>query len=417
MKRAGGRWIVVLLMIIVDWYVFQAIKTITEPYSEKIRLLVHGIYWTVSALSVIYILFLPYFYNLPALKTTRNYLFALVIGIFIAKILAVLFLLTDDIRRLISWIIGKISPSEGAAATAEEGIPRSLFLSWLSAGIGATFFGTFVYGFTNKYNYQVKKLRLSVQDLPAAFEGMRVIQLSDIHSGSLRDVAAVKKGIDLALAQKPDIIFVTGDLVNDEAKEIVPLKNVLSQLSAPCGVYSILGNHDYGDYKEWPSAADKLQNIKDNVALQKQMGWKILLNENARVVKGQDEIAVIGVENWSAKGNFPKHGDLRKALSGVENVPFKILLTHDPSHWDAQVIKKHKDIQLTLSGHTHGMQFGVEFPGFKWSPVQYMYKRWAGLYREGNQQLYVNRGFGFIGYPGRVGILPEITVLTLTKSE
>lgn len=417
MKRMGGRWIVVLLMILVDWYIFKAVRTISESYSERNRAFVYVVYWSVSAISIIYILFLPYFYNLSVLKNTRNYLFAIVVGIFVAKIIAALFLLIDDIRRLFMWIAIKLLPQPNVSAAKEDDISRSVFLSWLSISMGTAFLGTFIYGFTNKYNYRVKRIKLSVTDLPPSFEGFRILQLSDIHSGSLKDVRAVEKGIEMALQQQPDIIFVTGDLVNDEAVEILPLQHILSKLSAPYGVYSILGNHDYGDYKEWPTAAAKLQNVKDNIERQKLMGWKILLNENAVIKKEKDEIAVIGVENWSAKANFPKHGDLRKAVSGVEHIPFKILLSHDPSHWDGQVIKKYKDIQLTLAGHTHGMQFGVEVPGFKWSPVQYVYKRWAGLYRERNQLLYVNRGFGFIGYPGRVGILPEITVLTLTQKK
>lgn len=417
MKRMGGRWIVVLLMILVDWYIFKAVRTISESYSERNRAFVYVVYWSVSAISIIYILFLPYFYNLSVLKNTRNYLFAIVVGIFVAKIIAALFLLIDDIRRLFMWIAIKLLPQPNVSAAKEDDISRSVFLSWLSISMGTAFLGTFIYGFTNKYNYRVKRIKLSVTDLPPSFEGFRILQLSDIHSGSLKDARAVEKGIEMALQQQPDIIFVTGDLVNDEAVEILPLQHILSKLSAPYGVYSILGNHDYGDYKEWPTAAAKLQNVKDNIERQKLMGWKILLNENAVIKNEKDEIAVIGVENWSAKANFPKHGDLRKAVSGVEHIPFKILLSHDPSHWDAQVIKKYKDIQLTLAGHTHGMQFGVEVPGFKWSPVQYIYKRWAGLYREGNQLLYVNRGFGFIGYPGRVGILPEITVLTLTQKK
>jgi predicted MPP superfamily phosphohydrolase len=228
------------------------------------------------------------------------------------------------------------------------------------------------------------------------------------------DKKAVQKGIDKILNEKPDLILFTGDLVNDKATEMVEYMDVFSRLKAPMGVYSILGNHDYGDYAKWLSREDKVANLERLKAIHGELGWKLLMNENIIFEKNNEQIALIGIENWSAKGNFPKYGRMSEAYSGSEKIPFKILMSHDPSHWDAEVRIKYTDVDLMLSGHTHGMQFGVELPGFKWSPVQYMYKQWAGLYEEGKQKLYINRGFGFIGYPGRVGILPEITVITLT---
>ena len=228
------------------------------------------------------------------------------------------------------------------------------------------------------------------------------------------DKQAVEKGVEKIIAQKADIILFTGDLVNDKASEMENLKDVFNKLKAPLGVYSVLGNHDYGDYVQWPSdGISKEENLRRLKLVHENMGWRLLLNEHVVIEKGDDKLALLGIENWSDKARFPKYGKLNEAYKGTENYPFKILMSHDPSHWHAQVRKEYKDIDLMLSGHTHGMQFGVELPGFKWSPVQYLYKEWAGLYEEDEKKLYVNRGFGFLGYPGRVGVLPEITVLEL----
>jgi predicted MPP superfamily phosphohydrolase len=292
----------------------------------------------------------------------------------------------------------------------EDKISRSLFLSWLGLGVGGSLFGSLLYGFSNKYNYKVKKIKLNYSNLPASFKGLRVVQISDIHSGSFTDKVAVQKGVERILELNPDLILFTGDLVNNTHDEMKAYMNIFSQLKAPMGVYSTLGNHDYGDYVQWPNKEAKMQNLELLKQVHSQLGWRLLMNENVLLQKNSEQIALIGVENWSSKARFPKYGNLAKAYTGTENIPFKILMSHDPSHWDAEVRPKYGDIDLMLAGHTHGMQFGVEIPWLKWSPVQYVYRQWAGLYQEGNQKLYVNRGFGFIGYPGRVGILPEITL-------
>lgn len=297
---------------------------------------------------------------------------------------------------------------------AGEGISRSVFLSWLGIATGTTLFGTLLYGFSNKYKYQVKRVELSFDNLPASFKGMKIVQLSDIHSGSFMDKRAVQHGVDMVMKENADLILFTGDLVNDRATEMKDYMDVFSQLKAPMGVYSTLGNHDYGDYVSWPhDGVSKEQNLEDLKKVHAALGWRLLMNEHVVLEKNSEQIALLGIENWSAKGRFPKYGRMDLAHPGTEKYPFKILMSHDPSHWTGQVKEQYKDIDLMLSGHTHGMQFGVEIPGFKWSPVQYMYKEWAGLYEDGKQKLYVNRGFGFIGYPGRVGILPEITVIEL----
>lgn len=268
-------------------------------------------------------------------------------------------------------------------------------------------------GFTNKYRYQLKKVKLNFPNLPDAFKGLKMVHISDVHSGSFTDKKAVEHGVQMIMDQQADIILFTGDLVNDRAGEMAEYTDLFGRLRAPMGVYSTLGNHDYGDYKSWSSPEEKIQNLENLKQLQANMGWRLLMNEHVILEKKGQQIALLGIENWGAKANFPKYGKLHEAYAGTEKYPFKILMSHDPSHWDAQVRSEYSDIDLTLSGHTHGMQFGVELPGFKWSPVQYVYKQWAGLYEQAHQKLYINRGFGFIGYPGRVGILPEITLIEL----
>jgi predicted MPP superfamily phosphohydrolase len=278
---------------------------------------------------------------------------------------------------------------------------------------GGGLFGSLLYGFSNKYRYEVRRKKLSFTNLPPAFKGLKIIHISDIHSGSFTDKQAVSHGVDMILKEKPDLILFTGDLVNNLADEMEDYMDVFGRLNAPMGVFSTLGNHDYGDYVHWDSEEAKKANLERLKGVHKQLGWRLLMNEHVVLEKDNAQIALLGIENWSAKARFPKYGDLKKAYAGSEKYPFKILMSHDPSHWDAQVRPEFEDIDLMLSGHTHGMQFGVEIPGLKWSPVQYLYKEWAGLYEQGRQKLYVNRGYGFIGYPGRVGILPEITVLEL----
>jgi len=269
----------------------------------------------------------------------------------------------------------------------------------------------------NRYRYQVRKIQLRFDNLPSAFNGLRVVHLSDIHSGSFTDHAAVERGLEKVLALQPDLILFTGDLVNNVATEMAPYIDLFSRLKAPLGVFSVLGNHDYADYVKWDSDLEKQANLESLKNIQERMGWRLLLNEQIVVEKGGEQILLLGVENWSAKLRFPKYGDLAKAYGAGSTAPFKILMSHDPSHWKAEVCERYKDIDLTLSGHTHGMQFGVELPGVRWSPVQYFYEEWAGLYEQERQKLYVNTGFGFIGYPGRVGMLPEITLIELFSKD
>jgi predicted MPP superfamily phosphohydrolase len=320
----------------------------------------------------------------------------------------------DDLRRVVQWAGGKLFYRYIQDENFKSGtIDRSVFLSWVGFAIGGGVFGSLLWGFGNKYRYKKERLKLSFDTLPAAFKGMKIVHISDIHSGSFTDKKAVEKGVQMILDEKPDLILFTGDLVNDHADEMKEYQEVFARIKAPFGVFSSLGNHDYGDYRQWSSEIEKAENLNRLKQIHADMGWRLLMNEHLPIEKNGDQIAIMGIENWSAKGNFAKYGKMADAHAGSGKYPFKILLSHDPSHWEAEVREKYKDVDLMLSGHTHGMQFGVEIPGFRWSPVQYMYKQWAGLYEKGNQKLYVNRGFGFIGYPGRVGILPEITVIEL----
>ncbi|MFI5155079.1 MAG: metallophosphoesterase [Chitinophagales bacterium] len=414
MRSSGFLLIIMVAMVLLDTYVFQAIKWVSHGASSRTKLSIYTGYWVLSLLAVLVILSLFYVDIGKWPKGLRNYVFAAIIGLFFAKLIASVFFLLDDIRRLIQWASSKLffRNTEGENIGG-DGISRSAFLSWLGLGLGGTLFGSLIYGFSNKYNYQLHRMKLAFEQLPKGFKGLKIIQISDIHSGSFTDKASVQRGVEMILKEKPDLILFTGDLVNDRSVEMVDYIDLFTKLKAPMGVYSTLGNHDYGDYAHWDDDASKIANLEHLKDIHAQMGWRLLMNEHVVLSRNNEEIALIGIENWSAKARFPKYGKMSQAYPGAEKYPFKILMSHDPSHWDAEVRPKYNDIDLTLAGHTHGMQFGIEIPGFKWSPVQYVYRQWAGLYEEGKQKLYVNRGYGFIGYPGRVGILPEITVIEL----
>lgn len=412
MRSNGTWWILLVIMFLLDWYVFQAVRAVSAQASDRTRMFIFGGYWLLSVAALLAVLLFPYITVLQTSKIFRNYVFAILAGLFFSKVIAGSFFLFDDVRRLVVFAMGKIFPSSGANFMSTEGtISRSVFISWLGLVFGGGLFGTLLFGFRNKYNYQVRRIKLNYPNLPTAFKGLKAVQISDVHSGSFQNKAAVNKGIEMILQEKPDLIFFTGDLVNDRHEEMLEYIDVFSQLKAPMGVYSTLGNHDYGDYVQWPSKEVKMANLEKLKGIHAQMGWRLLMNEHVVLERGQEKIAVIGIENWSAKGRFPKYGKMADAYAGTQEIPFKILLSHDPSHWEAEVIPQYSDVDLMLAGHTHGMQFGLENPYIKWSPVKWVYKQWAGLYSSGKQHLYVNRGFGFIGYPGRVGILPEITVL------
>ena len=415
MRSLWGQFIFIVLILLIDVYIYQAVKTVSAAASTKSKIIILGIYVGITIFFIVSFLLVSYSLSLSIPKIVRTYLFAIVAGLFVTKIAIVFFIAIDDIRRLFVWIISKLQSNTTTAIDhGSDSINRSVFLSWIGLAAGGTLFGSLIYGFGNKYNYAIKKNQLAFENLPIGFKGLKIVHISDIHSGSFTDPDAVKHGVQKILDEKPDIILFTGDLVNDMASEMQEYVPIFSLLKAPMGIYSTLGNHDYGDYITWPrDGISKEENMTNLKKLYEIMGWRLLMNEHVTLERGGDKIALLGIENWSTKARFPKHGRMDLAHKGTEDFPFKILMSHDPSHWEGQIIPQYADVDLMLSGHTHGMQFGVSIPGFKWSPVQYMYKQWSGLYENEKQKLYVNPGFGFIGYPGRVGILPEITVIEL----
>ena len=418
MRRSGSLFIVGIIIFLLDFYIFSSLGIFTKHSSETLRLTVYSIHWVLSATAILSLFLFPYLQSVKAAKVFLNYLMVIIVGLVLAKLIVAAFLLLDDIRRLILLGLQLLGSASAEGGNKGGTLERSMLLTSLGLCIGTALFLAMIYGFSNKYTYRVKQVRLRFPNLPQGFKGFRFIQISDIHSGSLLNKKRVDRGVDLLLKQDPEMVLFTGDLVNDRAVEMTGYVEIFSRIKAPMGVFSTLGNHDYGDYY-WgvnpvgERAMEKARNLENLKAVHQRMGWRLLMNEHVVLKRNGDEIALLGIENWGAKAGFPKYGKMSSAYQGTEKYRFKILMSHDPSHWQAEVQTKYPDIDLTLSGHTHGMQFGIELPGLKWSPVQWVYKQWAGLYEAGNQKLYVNRGFGFIGYPGRVGILPEITVFEL----
>lgn len=353
------------------------------------------------------------FANGPSKHT--SWIMGIMMVILVPKIVVLPFLFIDDLLRIIQFLVQHSIRLFSNNNSVIDFASRRKIISQLALGIAAVPFFSTIYGILKgKYDYRVHKVSLYFKDLPSAFDGFKLVQLSDIHAGSFDNRDAVQKGIRLTNAQQGDLFLFTGDLVNNKAEEMYPWIEDFKQLKGKYGSFSILGNHDYGDYIKWGNESEKSENLEKLKGVHKKLGYHLMLNETIYIEKEGAKIALIGVENWGKKG-FVKHGDLDKAVESVDNKLFKILLSHDPSHWEAVTLNHDKFIHLTLSGHTHGMQFGIEIPGFKWSPSQYIYKQWAGLYKHAEKYIYVNRGFGFLGFPGRVGILPEITVIELRK--
>jgi len=405
-----------VIILSLDFYFFQALRTLTEDLSVTKRVLVIASYWFVSVSALVFMLSFREIPEDGVWKVFKLYGISMVMIITISKVLGILPLIVDDIIRF-GNLIANFFVHEGDARLATQSMSRGNFLSKMAIIVAAVPMATFIYGMVKgAFDYQVRKTKIKLQDLPKGFQGLKIVQISDWHLGSYVSVNPVARAVKMILEQKADLIFFTGDLVNNRSSEVDPFIDTLKAIEAPMGVYSILGNHDYGDYVEWPSSEAKEGNLKRLIDIQGEMGWKVLLNENVVLEKGGDKLAILGVENWGAMMRFPKYGDLSKACQGTEDIKTKLLLSHDPSHWLGQVTQEYKDIDCTFSGHTHGMQFGIEIPGFKWSPVQYVYKQWAGLYKDGSQQIYVNRGLGCLGYMGRVGILPEISVFELESA-
>jgi len=406
MDRAVFLFFFTLISILLDIYFYQIFK---KYKLKKWFLPTYYIYWSVTSVTLLNFLF--YVFDIELGYFFKTLFFNLVIGNFISKVVALPIILIDDIRRFFIKIYSSNKKKQNNV------IPRSKFLSIsasLAYGLPLT---SLTYGIisNNVYDYRIKRRVVKLDNLPSAFDGIKICHISDIHVGSLRNRLAVKGGIDMITNEKSDIIFFTGDLVNNRSDELKGWGDDLSKIKAPLGVYSVLGNHDYGEYTSWKSENEKNRNFKDLIKGQKEFGWKLLMNENDNVIVDGQKLNIVGVENW-ASSRFQQYGELDKAYSGLTDEDFKILMTHNPSHWNAQVTNNYRDIDLTLSGHTHGLQYGIDIGKFRVSPVRLAYKQWADLYELNRQYIYVNRGFGFMGYPGRVGILPEITILELKKS-
>ncbi|MGL1888792.1 MAG: metallophosphoesterase [Reichenbachiella sp.] len=400
------------LYIYVDYYVFQSVRSLVTDSALWVRIGSYSLYWGMTLVGIALIVLWPRLATADY-EVTRGFLFTGFAMNVMGKLVTWLVLFGDVIVRGVKKLyVGLIH--NGSTEQIAEGLTRSDFLTKSAFVAGAIPISLMSYGVVSgAYDFRVRRKQIPIKGLPKAFDGLKIAQLSDIHSGSFYNKKAVRGGIEMMMAEKPDLFLFTGDLVNNESAEVRDYQDIFSKAKAPLGQFSVLGNHDYGDYKQWASTGQKQKNLSDLITVHKQMGWDILMNENRHLEIDGERLALIGVENWG-KGSFAKYGDLNKAMSGVE-ADAQILLSHDPSHWDAQVRGMYPDIDLTLSGHTHGFQFGVEIGDFRWSPSQYLYKQWADLYTENNQHLYVNRGFGFLGFPGRIGILPEIAMLELKR--
>ncbi|MFT3827895.1 MAG: metallophosphoesterase [Chitinophagaceae bacterium] len=384
---------IILLWLGTDLYFYQAIQTLTN--SEAI---LRG-YWLLDLLIVTGMLATMFVQRGSRLQQTLiGWLMGGLLLAFVPRLFSLPVLLTEDITRLFRGFP-----------------PRAIWVSELATGVAAIMFLVVLFGITRgKHFYRVRRETLHFPDLPEAFDGFQITQITDVHSGSFTNTAGVQKGLDLVNAQESDVILFTGDLVNNKASEMDRWIPAFAGLKAPMGKFSVLGNHDYGDYVQWENTEAKRANLARLKEVHTEIGFRLLLDESITLHKDGQSIVLLGVENWG-KGGFHKYGDLKKASTGVPDQSFKILLSHDPSHWEGVTLDHHQHIHLTLSGHTHGMQFGFELFGFKWSPIKYIYKQWAGLYRQKDRFLYVNRGFGFLGLKGRIGMWPEVAVISLKK--
>jgi len=391
------------IFLFLEVYIFQAIRTLTDNFWVRLGYIVLSL-----AIYGVFAYEVSHFQRSDRSTERAQITISLFLIFILPKIFIVLFLLVDDIFRTGGYLVGLTKPTENFFPE------RRKFLSLMGLGLGGVLSALFIDGITfGKYRHTVRRVKVKFANLPKSFKGYKIIQISDVHSGSFSDPSKLQHAIDLINEQNPDLVLFTGDMVNNVADEFKPFIPLFSKIKAKDGKFAVLGNHDYGDYVKWNSKDEQNKNLETLIDYQRQAGFDMLRNENRIIEKDGENIYILGVENWGLKP-FPQYGDINKALENVPQNATKILMSHDPTHFD-YVVKKHpKDIHLTLSGHTHGMQFGLDLKNIKWSPVQYRYPKWADLYESGGKMLYVNRGFGVLGYPGRVGVLPEITLFELS---
>jgi len=405
--------LIITALLLIDLYVWHGIRGAFKNWQFLRKKVFAIFYWGTCIFIIGGLLIGVYLHVNLGLRAAGLLIFSL---IFIGKLTFLPFLLIDDIRRILVWRKARFTnlSAKNTALTPPNAIPRSEFLMKAGLLAGAVPLAAIKINMPKGlYDYHVRYQTLYLPNLPKAFDGIKLGQISDIHSGSFYDKKAVLGGVEMLLKEKPDFVFFTGDLVNSEASEMRYYQDIFAKVKAPLGVYSCLGNHDYGDYADWLNPADKQKDHKDLILTHKNMGWNLLLNENRRLKVNGEEIGILGVENWGEFSRFPKYGRMDLATKNTDDLPVKLLLSHDPSHWRAQVLPEYPQIDAMFSGHTHGMQFGVRYRDFQWSPIKFVYPEWAGHYQHDKQQLYVNVGYGFVGLYGRVGILPEITIFTL----
>jgi len=417
LPKYSGQFVFMVILFFADLYLWSSITKKIFSNTIWLRVLIISLYWLPLAM-VIFIMVGAVFVPITEWNDPfRTIWFGIIIVFYVSKMLPVFFLLLADFLRLMSKAFHLINKGNRQNVVKKnEGMSRSKFLQYMGFITGGLVMGTMFTGmFKWVYQFVVYKEKIKIDKLPSAFKGFKIVQISDMHLGSWTTPKPLVQAVDMINEMNADLIVFTGDLVNFSTKEAFRYASILKNLKAKNGILTILGNHDYGDYVNWPDKVAKQKNMQDLYDLYDRMGWDLLRNENKIFNSEDGDLALIGVENWGANPRFPKHGDIDKALKGAENAKAKVLLSHDPSHWEKIILPKNYDIDLTLSGHTHGFQFGYESKNFKWSPAKWLYKYWAGLYKDKNssRQLYVNRGIGSIGYPGRIGILPEITVLEL----
>jgi predicted MPP superfamily phosphohydrolase len=404
--------IISAISLLFDWYVFSGLKTLIAGWRSRLcqKIVLWGYLLISIGVTVLFVTGLQAFKTNTGMRPFHEWILSLFLTFFITKLFFIAVMFLGDIGRFLTGLFKLATQSHDKPVFPA----RRKFISEIAVLVAAIPFTSLFYAMLKgKYDYRLHKITLYFDDLPAAFDGFTITQLSDIHSGSFDDAAAMQKGIDMARAQKSDLFVFTGDLVNNAAAEIEPYLDRFGSIKAPYGQFSILGNHDYGDYIEWKSPEAKAANLETLKQHHQTLGYRLLLNENVTIEKEGQKISLIGVQNWGR--GFIQMGDLNKALRDVPKDAFKVLLSHDPTHWEDHVRYNPANIHLTLSGHTHGAQFGVEIPGFKWSPVKYKYLDWAGLANHNERYLYVNRGFGFLAFSGRLGIWPEVTVIELKK--
>ena len=410
-----------VVLVLADFYLWSSVKKQVFNYKYWLRIVIISVYWLPLLLLAILLIGSVLVPVIHWNDTLRTYMFGVILIFYTAKILPITFLVLADIVRVIQKLF-VVSKRDGRQqvinSETDNGISRSKFLQYIGFISGGLVLGTMFTGmFKWAYEFKVIREKLIFPQLSSEFNGFKIVQISDIHLGSWASKKPLQRAVDIINDMHPDLILFTGDIVNYASNETVGFEEILSQLNAKYGVYAILGNHDYGNYVSWPSDQAKQDNMNQLYTFFDNIGWKLLNNENEIIEKASGKLALIGVENWGANPRFPKYGDLDKAIAGTEDADVKILMTHDPSHWEKVVIPGNYDIDLSLSGHTHGFQVGIETKDIKWSPAKYMYKHWAGLYQDkGGKYIYVNRGLGSIGYPGRIGMLPEITLIELQSS-